>query len=52
MKRRGATLGVITAVLLLFCSGCVVAERPGYGGRGTYYYYYYPDPRAAEPQPK
>ncbi|HEX9135567.1 MAG TPA: hypothetical protein VF905_01315 [Nitrospirota bacterium] len=43
MKRRGATLGVITAVLLLFCSGCVVAERPGYGGRGTYYYYYYPD---------
>ena len=48
MKRRGTTLAVIAALLLLFCSGCVVAERPGYGGRQTYYYYpdqevyYYP----------
>ena len=39
MKRRATTLGVIAAVLLLFCSGCLVGERRGYGGRETYCYY-------------
>ena len=51
MKRR-EMVSAILAALLLFISGCVVAERPG--GRYSERYYYYPDheiyfyPRVAE----
>ena len=48
MKSRGLVLALITIALLSFSSGCVVAERPGYGRLEPYYYYpnyevyYYP----------
>lgn len=35
MKRR-EMISAMVAALLMYSSGCVVAERPG---RGTYYYY-------------
>lgn len=47
MKRRQIASAIVAA-LLLFASGCVVAERPGRGRVETYYYYpdyevyYYP----------
>jgi hypothetical protein len=51
MNRR-AMVSAVLAALLLFASGCVVAESPA--GRGYESYYYYPDaevyfyPRIAE----
>jgi hypothetical protein len=48
MKGKAIAFAVVLAALLPFSSGCVVAERPGYGRVETYYYYpdyevyYYP----------
>jgi hypothetical protein len=44
MNKKGIALVAIVAVLL-FSSGCIVADssRPGYGRQQGTYYYYYPD---------